>query len=45
MEKEFLNIIINVAEEYKVEFYRMRQATLETGKAACREKEKVRFNF
>ncbi|KAJ6865254.1 hypothetical protein NC651_035736 [Populus alba x Populus x berolinensis] len=41
-EKEMLKQIVEEAEEYKKEFYRKRQLTLENNKAANREKEKVR---
>ncbi|XP_034899334.1 uncharacterized protein [Populus alba] len=40
-EKEMLKQIVEEAEEYKKEFYRKRQLTLENNKAANREKEKV----
>lgn len=41
-EKEMLKQIVEEAEEYKKDFYRKRQLTLENNKAANREKEKVR---
>jgi hypothetical protein len=37
-----LKQIVEEADEYKKEFYRKRQLTLENNKAANREKEKVR---
>lgn len=40
-EKEMLKQIVEEAEEYKKEFYRKRQLTLENNKAANREKEKL----
>ena len=40
-EKVILNQIINEADEYKVEFYRKREVTLENNKATNREREKV----
>ncbi|KAJ6425298.1 hypothetical protein OIU84_025966 [Salix udensis] len=40
-EKEMLKQIVEEAEEYKKDFYRKRQLTLENNKAANREKEKL----
>ncbi|KAK6227823.1 Clathrin light chain - like 1 [Theobroma cacao] len=40
-EKELLSQIIEEAEQYKVEFYRKREATCESNKANNREREKI----
>ncbi|KAI3988916.1 hypothetical protein MKX01_016487 [Papaver californicum] len=40
-EKELLNQIIDEADEYKIEFYRKRQLTMESNKSSNREKEKL----
>ncbi|KAB1220818.1 Clathrin light chain 3 [Morella rubra] len=40
-EKELLKEIIEEADEYKVEFYKKRSATIENNKAVNREKEKL----
>lgn len=40
-EKEMLQEIIEEAEQFKIEFYRKRQVTVENNKASNREKEKV----
>ncbi|MCL7044388.1 hypothetical protein MKW94_011978, partial [Papaver nudicaule] len=39
-EKELLNQIIDEADEFKTEFYRKRQLTMESNKSSNREKEK-----
>ncbi|XP_031094415.1 clathrin light chain 2-like [Ipomoea triloba] len=40
-EKEVLSQIIDEADGYKVDFYKKREAKMETNKVTCREKEKI----
>lgn len=42
-ERELLSQIIEEAEDYKVDFYSKRKVSCEAGKAANKEKEKVRM--
>lgn len=44
-EKEVLSQISDEADEFKVDFYRKREITVETNKATNREKEKVRIDL